>query len=74
MFSPLKQGDTIGIYSPSKPASVLAKARYERGKARLQALGFTIKEGLLTGKVIHTVLDRRRNEHKSSMIYYGILR
>ena len=50
MFSPLKQGDTIGIYSPSKPASVLAKARYERGKARLQALGFTIKEGLLTGK------------------------
>ena len=50
MFSPLKQGDTIGIYSPSKPASVTAKARYERGKARLQALGFIIKEGILTGK------------------------
>ena len=50
MFSPLKKGDTIGIYSPSKPASVIARARYERGKARLQALGFTIKEGSLTGK------------------------
>lgn len=50
MFSPLKKGDTIGIYSPSKPASVIARARYERGKARLQALGLTIKEGSLTGK------------------------
>lgn len=50
MFSPLKKGDTIGIYSPSKPATTIAKARYERGKKRLQALGFTIKEGSLTGK------------------------
>ncbi|MFJ7666561.1 S66 peptidase family protein [Lysinibacillus sp. NPDC097195] len=50
MFSPLKKGDTIGIYSPSKPASIIARARYERGKARLQALGLTIKEGSLTGK------------------------
>ncbi len=50
MFSPLQKGDTIGIYSPSKPASVIAHARYERGKARLQALGFSIKEGSLTGK------------------------
>lgn len=50
MFSPLKPGDTIGIFSPSKPASVIAKARYERGKARLQHLGFIIKEGILTGK------------------------
>lgn len=50
MFSPLKQGDTIGIYSPSKPASVTAKARYKRGKARLQALGFILKEGILTGQ------------------------
>ncbi|MGE6514181.1 S66 family peptidase [Lysinibacillus sphaericus] len=50
MFSPLKKGDTIGIYSPSKPASVIARARYERGKARLHAFGFTIKEGALTGK------------------------
>ena len=50
MFIPLKPGDTIGIYSPSKPASVTTKARYERGKARLEQLGFTIKEGILTGK------------------------
>ena len=49
MYTPLKPGDTIGIYSPSKPASVTAKARYERGKARLEKLGFTIKEGILTG-------------------------
>ena len=50
MFSPLTKGDIIGIYSPSKPATAIAKARYERGKARLEALGFTLKEGSLTGK------------------------
>jgi len=50
MFSPLTKGDIIGIYSPSKPATAIAKVRYERGKARLQALGFTLKEGSLTGK------------------------
>ncbi|QGG51666.1 S66 family peptidase [Lysinibacillus pakistanensis] len=50
MFSPLKKGDMIGIYSPSKPATVTAKARYERGKKRLEALGLIIREGSLTGK------------------------
>lgn len=50
MFTAIKPGDTIGIYSPSKPASATAKVRYERGKARLEKLGFTIKEGILTGK------------------------
>lgn len=40
----------ICIYSPSKPATVTAKARYERGKKRLEALGLIIREGSLTGK------------------------
>lgn len=50
MFSPLNKGDVIGIYSPSKPATVTAKARYERGKKCLEALGLNIREGSLTGK------------------------
>ncbi len=40
----------IGIYSPSKPATITAKARYERGKKRLESLGLIIREGALTGK------------------------
>ncbi len=65
MFSPLNKGDTIGIYSPSKPASVIAQARYERGKARLHALGFTLKEGVLTGKSDFYRLVHQRNALKS---------
>ncbi len=44
MFSPLNKGDTIGIYSPSKPASVIAQARYERGKARYMLLASLLKK------------------------------
>ena len=50
MFSPLKQGDKIGIFSSSDPATATAKARYIRGKAFLGAKGFRIVEGSLTGK------------------------
>ncbi|MFJ8260626.1 S66 peptidase family protein [Rummeliibacillus sp. NPDC094406] len=50
MFQPLKKGDVVGVYSPSKPASVSAHARYARGKKILQSLGLKVKEGKLTGK------------------------
>ena len=50
MFSPLNKGDVSGIYSPSKPATVTAKARYERGKKCLEALGLNIRVGSLIGK------------------------
>jgi len=46
----LQKGDKIGIFSPSSPASVSAKARYERGKAFLEEKGFQIVEGSLTGQ------------------------
>ena len=29
----LKQGDTIGVFSPSSPISATVPARYQRGKA-----------------------------------------
>ncbi len=51
MFQPLKKGDTVGVYSPSKPATVTAKVRYERGKRILESLGLLVKEGELTGKL-----------------------
>lgn len=46
----LKKGDTIGIFSPSSPATVFARERYERAKKFLVEKGFNIKEGSLTGK------------------------
>ncbi|WP_102691920.1 S66 family peptidase [Rummeliibacillus pycnus] len=50
MFQPLKKGDVVGVFSPSKPASVTAQARYVRGKQVLESLGLIVKEGILTGK------------------------
>ena len=46
----LKKGDTIGIFSPSSPATSFAKRRYQRGKRFLEEKGYKIKEGILTGK------------------------
>ncbi|WP_339264164.1 S66 peptidase family protein [Solibacillus sp. FSL W7-1472] len=50
MFQPLQRGDKIGIFSSSVPATSTAKLRYDRGKEFLQAKGFHIIEGNLTGK------------------------
>ena len=50
MLNRLKKGDKIGIFSPSSPASVTAKKRYDRAKAYLENKGFIIVEGELTGK------------------------
>lgn len=45
---PLKQGDTIGFFSPSSPATCFAPKRFERAKAYLQQKGFNLKAGKLT--------------------------
>lgn len=45
----LRRGDTIGVFSPSSPATAFAKKRYERAKAFMRDKGFRIKEGKLTG-------------------------
>ncbi|WP_421383074.1 S66 family peptidase [Bacillus salacetis] len=42
----LKKGDTIGIITPSTPAPVLFKERYERGLNQLKSMGFNILEGV----------------------------
>lgn len=49
MFEKLKIGDSIGIFTPSWPATVHAKERYERAKHFLEEKGFQIIEGSLTG-------------------------
>lgn len=46
----LKMGDTIGIFSPSSPASALNPERYARAKRFLEGKGFNLLEGDLTGK------------------------
>ncbi|KEK24140.1 S66 family peptidase [Bacillus gaemokensis] len=48
--STLKKGDTIGIYSPSSPATYTSPKRFSRAKKYLQDEGFHILEGWLTGK------------------------
>jgi muramoyltetrapeptide carboxypeptidase len=45
----LKKGDTIGIITPSTPAPVLFKERYERGLKQLKNMGFKILEGNCSG-------------------------
>ncbi|WP_107943391.1 S66 family peptidase [Metasolibacillus fluoroglycofenilyticus] len=50
MLQRLKKGDAIGIFTPSYPATVTAKARYERAKEFLISKDFRIVEGNLTGK------------------------
>ena len=46
----LQRGDTIGIFSPSSPATADSKPRYLRAKAFLESKGFQVKEGKLTGR------------------------
>lgn len=46
----LRLGDTIAVFSPSSPITATVPARYLRGKAYLEAKGFRVVEGCLTGK------------------------
>lgn len=46
----LKQGDKIGIFSPSAPITHTCPKRFERAKQYINAQGFEIIEGKLTGK------------------------
>ncbi|SDM30171.1 S66 family peptidase [Sediminibacillus halophilus] len=41
----LKKGDKIGIITPSSPAPVYFKQRYQRGLGQLQKLGYQVVEG-----------------------------
>ena len=50
MYLKLNKGDTIAIFSPSSPATVFARKRYERSKEFILSKGFKVKEGSLTGK------------------------
>ncbi|MGG4265130.1 S66 family peptidase [Peribacillus simplex] len=47
----LKRGDTVGIITPSSPAPVLYKERYQRGLIQLEKMGFNIKEGSCTREI-----------------------
>lgn len=49
-LKPLKQGQCIGYFSPSSPATVFAPKRHARAKAYLEKKGFELRAGSLTGK------------------------
>lgn len=46
----LEIGDHIGIFSPSSPITYTVPKRFKRAKAFLEAKGFNLIEGTLTGK------------------------
>ncbi|MFB5088715.1 LD-carboxypeptidase [Psychrobacillus sp. PGGUH221] len=50
LLNRLKQGDKIGIYSPSSPVTYSSPKRYKRAKSFLESKGLQIVEGNLTGK------------------------
>lgn len=66
----MKKGDTIGIFTPSSPATVTAQARYVRAKNFLMAKGFQIIEGKLTGKsdVYRSGTPKERAEELNELI------
>lgn len=58
----LRQGDSIGIFSPSSPITNTVPIRFRRVKEYLEHKGFKIVEGKLTGKADYyrsgTIKDR----------------
>ncbi|KYF63464.1 S66 family peptidase [Sorangium cellulosum] len=48
----LKQGDAIGIFTPSYPAHVVFRDKYLHGRETLRKLGFRVIEGELTEKAV----------------------
>lgn len=51
MLAPkLQPGDTVGLFSPSSPASAFAPERYRRGVEFLKSRGYRVREGALAGK------------------------
>ncbi|MFM1640788.1 S66 family peptidase [Aeromonas salmonicida] len=49
----LKPGDTIGFFSPSSAATAWAPNRFARAKRFMEAQGFRLKAGSLTGQQDH---------------------
>ncbi len=47
----LKKGDTVGIITPSSPAPVLFRERYQRGLNQLEKMGFEIIKGSCSNKI-----------------------
>src|SRR5438132_3967146 len=48
----LCRGDTLGVFTPSLPANVLFRAKYEHGLEVLRRLGFHVVEGELTKRFV----------------------
>lgn len=47
---PLPAGGTIGVFTPSTPANVLFREKYQHGLGVLRSLGYRVVEGSLTAR------------------------
>ncbi|WP_188652699.1 S66 family peptidase [Pontibacillus salipaludis] len=67
----LKQGDSIGIITPSAAAPVKFKARYNRGLNQLRKMGFHIIEGKCSNKsqAYRSSTIKERSEEINELIY-----
>ncbi|MFD1738467.1 S66 peptidase family protein [Bacillus salitolerans] len=67
----LKNGDTVGIITPSSPAPVLFKERYRRGLTQLEKMGFKIIEGSCSKEIqaYRSSSIRARAEEINELIY-----
>ncbi len=47
---PLPEGGTIGVFTPSTPANVMFREKYQHGLGVLRSLGYRVVEGSLTAR------------------------
>lgn len=69
----IRQSDnTIGVFTPSMPAHILLKEKYQLGLGNLEKIGFRVKEGYLTQKGViekyRTASAQERAEEFMSLI------
>lgn len=70
LAQPLKLGETIGFFSPSSPVTATAPNRFARAQRFVEAKGFPLKAGSLTGKsdFYRAGTIRQRAEESSAAI------
>lgn len=67
----LKKGDTIGVVTPSAPAPVKYRDRYQRGLNQLRKMGFKIIEGKCSNlnQSYRSASIKERSEEINDLIY-----
>ena len=68
--SSLRAGDTVGIFTPSTPAYIFNEEKFVLGIKVLESLGFKVKLGKLTEKLIRDTGENGMARAKEFMSLY----